>query len=101
MPGWLQDAVGRLGMKVGIPVSGHLYGGSRGPIHALQRSGGSESREREGRFRRRRFPNSIFDSMVDGPELTKWVNNYTYDGGKYSREQKAVRFVVWEARINR
>ncbi|HEY4281904.1 MAG TPA: alpha-amylase family glycosyl hydrolase [Chthoniobacterales bacterium] len=81
---------GGVGMKVGIPVSAILYGLSRGPIMlyngqevgepaaGVEGFGGDDSRT------------SIFDywSM---PELTKWVNDHKYDGGRLTPEQKDLR----------
>ncbi len=77
-------------MKVGLPVSAILYGLSRGPIllyngqevgepgAGVEGFGGDDSRT------------SIFDywSM---PELTKWVNDHKYDGGRLSDDQKRLR----------
>jgi hypothetical protein len=81
---------GGLGMKVGVPVSAILYGLSRGalllhngqevgePGDGVEGFGGNDART------------SIFDywSM---PELTKWVNDHRYDGGRLSDEQKQLR----------
>ena len=81
---------GGVGMEVGRPVSGILYGMSRGiimlyngqemgePAAGAEGFGGDDART------------SIFDywSM---PELAKWVNGHRYDGGRLSPGQKALR----------
>jgi glycosidase len=81
---------GGVGMNVGRPVSAILYGMSRG---AIMLSNGQEVGEpgagAEG-FAGDDARTSIFDywSM---PEFVKWVNEHTYDGGRLSPEQKALR----------
>jgi glycosidase len=81
---------GGVGMNVGVPVSAILYGLSRGPVMiyngqevgepgaGVEGFGGDDART------------SIFDywSM---PELTKWVNEHKYDGGRLSEDQKRLR----------
>ncbi len=81
---------GGIGMEVGRPVSAILYGLSRGAIMlyngqevgepgaAAEGFGGDDART------------SIFDywSM---PEFVKWVNDYRYDGGRLSDEQRELR----------
>jgi glycosidase len=81
---------GDVGMEVGRPVAGILYGIGRGPVmlysgqevgepaNGVEGFGGDDARS------------TIFDywSM---PELVKWVNHHAYDGGQLSAEQKSLR----------
>lgn len=81
---------GGIGMEVGRPVSGILFGISRGPVLLC---GGQEVGEpadgAEG-FGGDDARTTIFDywSM---PELAKWVNGHRYDGGRLSPQQKELR----------
>ena len=81
---------GDVGMEVGRPVAGILYGIGRGPVmlysgqevgepaNGVEGFGGDDART------------TIFDywSM---PELVKWVDHHAYDGGLLSAEQKGLR----------
>lgn len=81
---------GGVGMEVGRPVSGILFGLSRGPVllysgqevgepaDGLEGFGGDDART------------TIFDywSM---PEVVKWVNGHRYDGARLSPAQKELR----------
>jgi glycosidase len=81
---------GGVGMDVGRPVSAILYGRSRGAIMLYNgQEVGEPGAGAEG-FGGDDARTSIFDywSM---PELAKWVNGHRYDGGRLSREQKALR----------
>jgi glycosidase len=79
-----------VGMQAGPAVCAILYGLSRGAIllHNGQEVG--EPGEGQEGFGNNDARTSIFDywSM---PELAKWVNGHRYDGGRLSREQKALR----------
>ncbi len=81
---------GGLGMEVGRPVSGVLFGISRGPVllHSGQEVGEPASGS-EG-FSDDNGRTTIFDywSM---PEVAKWVNGHRYDGGRLSPQQKELR----------
>ncbi len=81
---------GGVGMEVGRPVSGVLFGISRGPV--LLYSGqevGEPANGSEG-FSDDNGRTTIFDywSM---PEVAKWVNGHHYDGGRLSPQQKDLR----------
>ena len=81
---------GGLGMEVGRPVSGVLFGISRGPV--LLYSGqevGEPASGSEG-FSDDNGRTTIFDywSM---PEVAKWVNGKKFDGGRLSPQQKELR----------
>jgi glycosidase len=81
---------GGVGMNVGRPVSAILYGLSRGAIMLYNgQEVGEPGADAEG-FGGDDARTSIFDywSM---PEFVKWVNEHTYDGGRLSPEQKALR----------
>jgi glycosidase len=81
---------GSMGMEVGRPVAAILYGMSRGAIMLYNgQEVGEPGAGAEG-FGGDDARTSIFDywSM---PELVKWVNGHRYDGGRLSREQKALR----------
>jgi len=81
---------GGLGMEVGRPVSGVLFGISSGPV--LLYSGqevGEPASGSEG-FSDDNGRTTIFDywSM---PEVAKWVNGHRFDGGRLSPRQKELR----------
>jgi glycosidase len=81
---------GGVGMNVGRPVSAILYGLSRGAIMLYNgQEVGEPAADAEG-FGGEDARTSIFDywSM---PEFVKWVNEHTYDGGRLSPQQKALR----------
>jgi glycosidase len=81
---------GGVGMEVGRPVAGILYGMSRGAIMLYNgQEVGEPGAGAEG-FGGDNARTSIFDywSM---PELAKWVNEHRYDGGRLSPQQKALR----------
>jgi len=81
---------GGVGMEVGRPVSGILYGTSRGAIMLYNgQEVGEPATGAEG-FGGNDARTSIFDywSM---PELVKWVNGHRYDGGRLSNQQKVLR----------
>ncbi|MEY2494139.1 MAG: hypothetical protein QOJ45_631 [Verrucomicrobiota bacterium] len=81
---------GGVGMDVGRPVAAILYGMSRGAIMLYNgQEVGEPGAGAEG-FGGDDARTSIFDywSM---PQLVKWVNGHRYDGGRLSREQKALR----------
>ena len=85
-------------MQAGPAICAILYGLSRGAIllHNGQEVG--EPGEGQEGFGHNDARTSIFDywSM---PELVKWVNGHRYDGGRLSREQKALR-TSYERLIN-
>ena len=81
---------GGIGMEVGRPVAGILYGISRGPT--LLYSGqevGEPASGAEG-FGGDDGRSSIFDYWAM-PELAKWVNGHRYDGARLSPQQKELR----------
>ncbi|MEY2560311.1 MAG: hypothetical protein QOG51_726, partial [Verrucomicrobiota bacterium] len=89
---------GGVGMDVGRPVAAILYGMSRGAIMLYNgQEVGEPGAGAEG-FGGDDARTSIFDywSM---PEMAKWVNGHRYDGGRLSREQKALR-AFYERLIN-
>lgn len=76
--------------EAGIPVSTVLYTLGAGPVLMLNgQEVGEPANGKEG-FDVDNGHSSIFDywSM---PEMRKWVNNYQYDGGQLSSEQKELR----------
>ncbi len=79
-----------IGMAVGRPVAGVLYGLSRGPI--MLYSGqeiGEPATDSEG-FCGDDGRTTIFDYWCL-PELAKWVNGHAYDGARLSPEQRDLR----------
>jgi len=87
---------GGLGMHVGRPVSAVLFGMGRGPLMLYSgQEVGEPAAEQEG-FGGDDARTTIFDywSM---PELTKWVNDGKFDGGRLSDEQKALR--AWYGKL--
>ena len=87
---------GRNGMEVGRPVTGTLFGLSRGPVMIYHgQMVGEPALGREG-FGGDDQRTTIFDywSM---PELNKWWNEGVADGGRLSNEQSALR--AWYVRL--
>jgi len=87
---------GGIGMEVGKPVTGTLWGLSRGPVmlyHGQEVGEPGLGREGFGGDDRR---TTIFDywSM---PELSKWWNEGALDGGELSPAQRALR--EWYVRL--
>jgi glycosidase len=85
-----QHEWGGVGLNVGRPVSAILFGLSPGAIMLYNgQEVGEPGAGAEG-FGGDDARTSIFDywSM---PEFVKWVNDHRYDGGRLSREQKALR----------
>jgi glycosidase len=87
---------GGLGMKVGKPVSAVLLGMGRGAIMIYHGQEVGEPAAEAAGFGGDNARTSIFDygSM---PEFTKWVNGGSYDGGRLSTEQKALR--AWYGKL--
>jgi glycosidase len=81
---------GGAGMQVGRPVSALLFGLSRGPVMVYHGQEVGEPAEGIEGFGRDDARTTIYDywSM---PEFAKWVNGGTFDGGRLSDEQKALR----------
>ena len=86
------------GMNVGKPVSAVLFALGRGPVMLYHGQEVGEPAAGEEGFGGDDARTTIFDywSM---PEFTKWVNGGKYDGGRLSKEQKALR--EWYARLIR
>lgn len=87
---------GGLGMQVGRPVTAVLFGMGRGPLMIYSgQEVGEPAAGREG-FGGDDARSTIFDywSM---PELVKWVNGGSYDGGRLSPEQQQLR--EWYAKL--
>lgn len=90
------DTWGGHGMAVGRPVTGILFGLSRGPVMIYHgQMVGEPALGREG-FGGDDQRTTIFDywSM---PELNKWWNEGAADGGRLSEEQRAMR--AWYVRL--
>lgn len=81
---------GDIGMKVGLPVTAVLYGIGRGSLMLYNGQEVGEPGAGEEGFGGNDARTSIFDywSM---PELVKWTNGHSYDGGKLSDDQKQLR----------
>lgn len=81
---------GDIGREVGRPVTALLFGLSRGPVMIYSGQEVGEPADGVEGFGGDDARTSIFDywSM---PELTKWVNEGKFDGGKLSGEQSALR----------
>lgn len=79
-----------VGMRAGPAICAILYGLSRGPIMLYNGQEVGEPAEGIEGFGGDDARTSIFDywSM---PEMVKWVNGHTYDGGRLSNEQKHLR----------
>jgi glycosidase len=87
---------GGLGADVGRPVTGTLYGLSRGPVMLYHgQEVGEPGLGREG-FGGDDSRSSIFDYW-SLPELNKWWNDGAADGGRLSAEQTALR--AWYVRL--
>lgn len=89
---------GGLGMKVGRPVSGVLFGMGRGPVMLYHGQEVGEPGAGPEGFGGDDARTTIFDywSM---PEFTKWVNGGKFDGGRLSEEQKSLR--AWYGKLIR
>ncbi|HKK18100.1 MAG TPA: alpha-amylase family glycosyl hydrolase [Opitutales bacterium] len=90
------DTWGGHGMEVGRPVTGTLFGLSRGPVMVYHgQMVGEPAIGREG-FGGDDQRTTIFDywSM---PEFNKWWNDGAADGGRLSKEQRALR--AWYVRL--
>ncbi len=81
---------GGIGMEVGRPVSGILFGISRGPVLLYSGQEVGEPADGEEGFGGDDARTTIFDywSM---PEMVKWVNGHRYDGARLSPPQKELR----------
>lgn len=89
---------GGLGIAVGRPVTAVLFGMGRGPLMIYSgQEVGEPAAGREG-FGGDDARSTIFDywSM---PELVKWANGGSYDGGRLSPEQQELR--EWYGRLIR
>lgn len=81
---------GGIGMEVGRPVTALLFGLSRGPVMLYSGQEVGEPADGAEGFGEEDARTSIFDywSM---PEFTKWVNDKSFDGGRLSPAQAALR----------
>ncbi len=81
---------GGIGMEVGRPVAGILYGIGRGPLMLYNGQEVGEPADGAEGFGGDDARTTIFDywSM---PEMVKWVDGHKYDGAKLSRPQKGLR----------
>lgn len=85
-----KDQWGRIGMEVGRPAAGILYGIGRGPVMLYHGQEIGEPANGTSGFGGDNARTTIFDywSM---PEFVKWVNGHKYDGAHLSAPQKDLR----------
>lgn len=81
---------GGLGMAVGRPVSGVLFGMGRGPLMIYHGQEVGEPAAGPEGFGGDDGRTSIFDYWAM-PEFQKWVNGGKFDGGRLSAEQRELR----------